>query len=87
MAKKRISEFESREESYIQRLSDMEQHLQRERSKSESLMPTEDYQGRIDILTKNIDHLVLEQESLQAALNSKVRKWSSKYEITINKTR
>ena len=50
----------------------MEQQLQREREQVESFKPLLEHKDRIDILTRNIDNLVMEQESLQLALTRKV---------------
>ena len=72
LARKQIIEHELREKSYIQRLSEMEQQLQREREQIESLKPLLDSKDRIEILTRNIDNLVMEQESHQHAMSLKV---------------
>lgn len=70
--RKLFDESQEREQSYIQRLSDLELQLQRERERADSAQPTEDHKERIEVLTRNIDNLVLEQENLQLALSAKV---------------
>lgn len=65
-----IADSEIREQSYIQRLSELEQQLQREKTK---IVPeVEDQSGKIEMLTKSMDNLVLEQENFQSLLNEKV---------------
>ncbi|XP_014206904.1 golgin subfamily A member 2 [Copidosoma floridanum] len=68
-SRKTINDSEVREQSYIQRLSDLEQQLQREKNKP--IKPIEDQTEKIDLLTKSMDNLVLEQENLQSLLNEK----------------
>ncbi|XP_051166887.1 golgin subfamily A member 2 [Leptopilina boulardi] len=65
----RIEELEAREKDYVQKLLQMEQQLQHEREQVESFKPLLEH--KVEMLTKNIDNLVLEQESLQLALNQK----------------
>lgn len=69
-----IVESEIREQSYIQRLSELEQQLQRElqKVKVKSEKPVEDQSEKIELLTKSMDNLVLEQENLQSLLNERV---------------
>ncbi|KAJ8679773.1 hypothetical protein QAD02_015560 [Eretmocerus hayati] len=69
-AKKVIVDSEIREQSYIQRLSELEQHLQKNQ-KDVVEKPQEDHLERIEMLTKSMDNLVLEQENLQSLLNEK----------------
>ncbi|XP_001601237.1 golgin subfamily A member 2 [Nasonia vitripennis] len=68
-SKKTIADSEIREQSYIQRLSELEQQLQREKTKS--VPEIEDQSEKIEMLTKSMDNLVLEQENFQSLLNEK----------------
>ena len=68
-SKKIIKDSEIREQSYIQRLSELEQQLQKEKAKE--IKPV-DQSEKIEMLTKSMDNLVLEQENLQSLLNEKV---------------
>ncbi|XP_024946857.1 golgin subfamily A member 2 isoform X2 [Cephus cinctus] len=70
-SKELITQLELKERSYIDRLSDMEQQLQREKDKVESLTPAEDYKNQIESLTKNVDELLQDQHSVQLALSEK----------------
>ncbi|KYM95393.1 PREDICTED: golgin subfamily A member 2-like [Cyphomyrmex costatus] len=69
--KKIISELESREKSYIQRLSDLEQQLQHEREKSEAVLPSQDHNVEIANLIKNIEELTAQHEKLHIALSER----------------
>lgn len=71
--KKTIEDLKSREQSYVQRLSELEQQLQQEREKLESLLPLQDSTDKIDNLLRNIDELQLEQERFHIILSEKVR--------------
>ena len=68
---KTIEDLQLREQSYIQRLSELEQQVQQEREKVESLLPLQTQKGQIDTLLKNIDELTLEQERLHITLSEK----------------
>ncbi|KAL7300871.1 hypothetical protein TKK_0006427 [Trichogramma kaykai] len=74
-SKKRIVDSEIREQSYIQRLSELELHLQKEKDKIQAeekiSQPFEDQSAKIEMLTKSMDNLVLEQENLQSLMNQK----------------
>ncbi|XP_011873116.1 PREDICTED: golgin subfamily A member 2 [Vollenhovia emeryi] len=69
--KKIIDDLESREKSYIQRLSDLEQQLQHEREKSEAVPPPQDHNDEIINLMKNIEELTAQQERLHIALSER----------------
>ncbi|XP_015433389.1 PREDICTED: golgin subfamily A member 2-like [Dufourea novaeangliae] len=69
--KKTIEDLQSREQSYLQRLSELEQQLQQEREKIENLLPLQDCKGEMNNLLKNIDELTLEQERLHVTLSGK----------------
>ena len=71
--KKTIEDLKSREQSYVQRLSELEQQLQQEREKLESLLPLQDSTDKIDNLLRTIDELTLEQERFHIILSEKVR--------------
>lgn len=71
--KKIISDLESREKSYIQRLSDLEQQLQHEREKSETILPLQEHNDEITNLMKSIEELTAQQERLQIALSERVK--------------
>ncbi|KYQ60610.1 Golgin subfamily A member 2 [Trachymyrmex zeteki] len=66
--KKIISDLESREKSYIRRLSDLEQQLQHEREKSEAVLPSQDHNDEITNLMKNIEDLTAQHKNLYIAL-------------------
>ncbi|XP_076657436.1 golgin subfamily A member 2 isoform X2 [Halictus rubicundus] len=68
---KTIENLQSREQSYVQRLSELEQQLQKEREKLENLLPLQDRQNEMNNLLKNIDELSLEQERLHITLAEK----------------
>jgi len=68
-----ISDLESREKSYIQRLSNLEQQLQHEREKHEVVLPSQDHKDEVTNLTKNIEELTAQQERLHIALSEKVK--------------
>lgn len=68
---KTIENLQSREQSYVQRLSELEQQLQKEREKLENLLPLQDRQNEMNNLLKNIDELTLEQERLHITLAEK----------------
>ncbi|XP_076234729.1 golgin subfamily A member 2 [Calliopsis andreniformis] len=68
---KTIEDLQTREQSYVQRLSELEQQLQQEREKVEYLLPLQDSKDKIDNLLKNIDELTLEQERLHITLSEK----------------
>ncbi|XP_034177777.2 golgin subfamily A member 2 isoform X2 [Osmia lignaria lignaria] len=68
---KTIEDLQLKEQSYIQRLSELEQQVQQEREKVESLLPLQTQKGQIDTLLKNIDELTLEQERLHITLSEK----------------
>ena len=66
-------ESEIREQSYIQRLSELEVQIQKEREEEKPQQPLiQDQSEKIDMLTKSMDNLVLEQEHLHSVLNEKV---------------
>ncbi|XP_018337063.1 PREDICTED: golgin subfamily A member 2-like [Trachymyrmex septentrionalis] len=69
--KKIISDLESREKSYIQRLSDLEQQLQHEREKSEIILPSQDHNDEITNLMKNIEDLTAQHKNLHTALSDR----------------
>ncbi|KAG5336494.1 GOGA2 protein, partial [Acromyrmex charruanus] len=69
--KKIISDLESREKSYIQRLSDLEQQLQHEREKSEAILPSQDHNDEITNLMKNIEDLTAQHKNLHIALSER----------------
>ncbi|XP_033227569.1 golgin subfamily A member 2 isoform X2 [Belonocnema kinseyi] len=71
LARKKIAELELKDRSYIQRLSEMEQQLHRESEQVVSLKPLLEHKNQIDILTRHLDNLVIEQESLHLALSRK----------------
>ncbi|XP_076665638.1 golgin subfamily A member 2 [Andrena cerasifolii] len=71
VGKKTIEDLKSREQSYVQRLSELEQQLQQEREKLESLLPLQDSTDKIDNLLRNIDELQLEQERFHIILSEK----------------
>ncbi|XP_070161136.1 golgin subfamily A member 2 [Polyergus mexicanus] len=68
---KMISDLESREKSYVQRLSDLEQQLQHEREKNESLLPLQNHNNEINSLAKNIEELTAREEKLHTMLSEK----------------
>ncbi|XP_012145130.2 golgin subfamily A member 2 [Megachile rotundata] len=68
---KTIEDLQSREQSYIQRLSELESQIQQEREKVEKLAPLQANKDQIDTLLKNIDELTLEQERLHITLSEK----------------
>ncbi|XP_012536642.1 golgin subfamily A member 2 [Monomorium pharaonis] len=69
--KKIISDLEKREKSYIQRLSDLEQQLQHERQKNETILPSKDHNDEIANLIRKIEELTVEQEKLHVALSDR----------------
>lgn len=71
--KKIINDLESREKSYIQCLSDLEQQLQYERKKSEVISPPQDHNDEIINLMKSIEELTAQQERLHIALSERVK--------------
>lgn len=71
--KKIISDLESREKSYIQRLSDLEQQLQHEREKNETILPLQEHNDEISNLMKSIEELTAQQEKLHIALSERVK--------------
>lgn len=66
-----INDLESREKSYVQRLSDLEQQLQHEREKNESLLPLQDRNDEINSFMKNIEELTEQEKKLHATLAEK----------------
>ncbi|XP_078034982.1 golgin subfamily A member 2 [Augochlora pura] len=68
---KTIENLQSREQSYVQRLSELEQQLQKEKEKLENLLPLQDRQNEMNNLLKSIDELTLEQERLHITLSEK----------------
>lgn len=68
---KTIEDLQSREQSYIQRLSELELQIQQEKEKVEKLVPLQTNKDQIDTLLKNIDELTLEQERLHITLSEK----------------
>lgn len=68
---KTIEDLQSREQSYIQRLSELESQIQQEKEKVEKLAPLQTNKDQIDTLLKNIDELTLEQERLHITLSEK----------------
>jgi len=76
--KKIISDLESREKSYIQRLSDLEQQLQHEREKSEAILPSQDHNEEITNLMKNIENLTAQHKNLHITLSEKVKIYTKK---------
>ena len=76
--KKIISDLESREKSYIQRLSDLEQQLQHEREKSEIILPSQDHNDEITNLMKNIEDLTAQHKNLHTALSDRVKIYTKK---------
>ncbi|XP_012279580.1 golgin subfamily A member 2 isoform X2 [Orussus abietinus] len=69
--RKAFGDWEVREQSYIQRLSFLEQQLQRERERADSSTSVENYKEQVDALTKNVEELTMVQNNLQDALNEK----------------
>uniref|UniRef100_A0A0C9RFM4 Golga2 protein n=1 Tax=Fopius arisanus TaxID=64838 RepID=A0A0C9RFM4_9HYME len=70
-AKTRIGDYEQREESFVQRLSVMEQQYQREKQRVETLLPLEAHEEKISHLTKSMDALVVEHEGLQSTIRER----------------
>ncbi|KAL6444057.1 hypothetical protein ACFW04_001777 [Cataglyphis niger] len=68
---KMISDLENREKSYVQRLSDLEQQLQHEKQKNESLLPLQNRNDEINTLMKNIEELTAREEKLHTILSEK----------------
>ncbi|CAL1676309.1 unnamed protein product [Lasius platythorax] len=66
-----INDSESREKSYVQRLSDLEQQLQHEREKNESLLPLQDRNNEINSFMKNIEELTVREKKLHTTLSEK----------------
>nr|XP_031831439.1 golgin subfamily A member 2-like isoform X1 [Nomia melanderi] len=66
-----IENLQSREQSYVQRLSELEQQLQQEKEKLENLLPLQTRQDEVDNLLRNIDELTLEQERFHIILSEK----------------
>lgn len=66
-----INDLESREKSYVQRLSDLEQQLQHEREKNESLLPLQDRNDEINSFMKNIEELTEREKKLHTTLAEK----------------
>lgn len=66
-----IEDLQRREQSYIQRISELEQQLQQEREKAGNLSSLQDRKDETDNLLKNIDELTLEQERLHILLSEK----------------
>lgn len=69
--KKIIEDLSLREQSYVQRLSELEQQLQQERQKMETLLPLQDRKDEMHNLLRNIDELTLQQERLHITLSEK----------------
>ncbi|XP_011630307.1 golgin subfamily A member 2 [Pogonomyrmex barbatus] len=69
--KKIISDLESREKSYIQRLSDLEQQLQHEREKNKVVLPLQDHNDEVTNFMKTIDELTAQQERLHIAVSER----------------
>lgn len=70
---KMISDLENREKSYVQRLSDLEQQLQHEKQKNESILSLQDRNDEINTLMKNIEELTAREEKLHSILSEKVK--------------
>jgi len=68
-----INELENREKSYVQRLSDLEQQLQQEKEKNESLLPLQNRNDDINNFKKNIEELTAREAKLQTMLSEKVK--------------
>ena len=66
-----IEDLQRREQSCIQRISELEQQLQQEREKAGNLSSLQDRKDETDNLLKNIDELTLEQERLHILLSEK----------------
>lgn len=64
-----IQELETREKDYVRKIMEMEEQLQHEKERVECFKPH--LEQKVELLTKNIDNLVIEQESLQLTLNQK----------------
>ncbi|XP_043464249.1 putative leucine-rich repeat-containing protein DDB_G0290503 isoform X2 [Leptopilina heterotoma] len=64
-----IQEFEIREKDYVRKIREMEEQLHHEKERVECFKPQLEH--KVELLTKNIDNLVIEQESLQLSLNQK----------------
>jgi len=71
--KKKITDLESREKTYMQHLSDLEQQLQHEKEKHETLLPLQQHNDEINNLKKNIEELTLQYEKLHITLSEKVK--------------
>jgi hypothetical protein len=68
-----MNDLESREKSYIQRLSDLDQQLQHEKEKNETLFPLQDHNDEINNLMKKVEELTIQQEKLNVMLITKVK--------------
>lgn len=69
--REKINELENREKSYVQRLSDLEQQLQQEKEKNESLLPLQNRNDEINNFKKNIEELTAQEAKLQTMLSEK----------------
>lgn len=68
-----INDLVSRENSYVQRLSDLEQQLQHEREKNETLLSSQDRNDQSSHLMKKIEELMVQQERCNMLLIQKDR--------------
>lgn len=66
-----IEELKKQEESFIQRLSVMEQQYQQEKQKAETLKHLEAHADKVSQLTESIDVLVVEKDKLELKLQEK----------------
>ncbi|KAF7997260.1 hypothetical protein HCN44_005537 [Aphidius gifuensis] len=71
LTKTKLTEYEKNEESYIQRLSLMEQQYQQEKQKVDKLKHLEKHEETVDNLNKNINDLLIEKNSLNEIIESK----------------
>lgn len=70
-SREKVEALEQQAKSYVQRLSDLEQSLQREKQTVEKLLPSQSLEERIEHLTKSLDALSLEHANLQTTLNER----------------
>jgi len=68
-----MNDLENREKSYVQRLSDLDQQLQHEKEKNETLLPLQDHNDKINNLMKKVEELTIQQEKLNTMLIAKVK--------------
>lgn len=69
--KKTVGDLESREKTYIQQLSDLQQQLQHEREKNETLLLLQEHNDEKNNFKKNFEELTLQYERLHVVLSEK----------------